>query len=110
MMWILCGFPVRHRPVAVGQAAQATHTVDSAGSPAGGIGLQAAADQLLAGTFDLAAADACVTPPTAQWLHRSTCCPAAPQAELVRRPVWRRSSIVRLHKTEQERLLMDNLR
>jgi len=42
--------------MAVEQAAQAGRAVDSAHPPAGRIGFESAADQVLAGTLDLAAA------------------------------------------------------
>ena len=44
--------------VAVDQAAQAGHAVDAGDASAGGVGFQAAADQVFAGAFDLAATDA----------------------------------------------------
>ena len=46
--------------MAVGQAAQAGLAVDWVGAPAGVVGCSAAADEVFAGTFDLAAADALV--------------------------------------------------
>ncbi len=57
-MWFSGGFPVSGPLVAVGEAAQAGHAVEAGDAPAGGVGFEAAADQVFAGSFDLAAADA----------------------------------------------------
>lgn len=57
-MWNSCGFPVGHPLVAAGQAAQTGHAADSADAPVGGVGFQAATDQVVAGPLDRAAANA----------------------------------------------------
>lgn len=52
--WNSCGFQVPLPLVAVSQAAQSPgHAVDSADGPTGGVSFQAAADQILAGSFAL---------------------------------------------------------
>src|SRR5690606_10010861 len=50
--------PVGGPLVAVQEGTEAGHAVDTAGSPAGAGLFEASADMILAGTFDLAAADA----------------------------------------------------